>query len=121
VTVNVALPDTEPDLAVTTVEPTATVWASPEPELTVPTDGLADDQLTLLVKSAVVLSEYVPVALNCWVSPAGTLGALGITAMECKVTGGGAAGVDEPPPQASSPRNRISAKVYLMQDKIGRY
>jgi len=57
VTVSFALPDTEPDLAVTTVEPTATAWASPQLEATVPTDGLADDQLTLLVKSAVELSE----------------------------------------------------------------
>ena len=54
-------------------------------------------QLTLLLSRSAVF-EYVPVALNCWVSPAAMLGALGATAMDCRVTGGG--GDDEPPPQA---------------------
>lgn len=110
VTFSVALPDTDPDFAVTTVEPIAIALASPELELTVPIAGLAEVQLTLLVKSAVVVSEYVPVALSCSVSPAATLGAatlgaLGVTAMESNVVG-----VEEspPPPRAVSTVKRAA-------------
>lgn len=115
VTLSVALPDTEPDVAVITVVPIATALASPEVESTVPTDGLADDQLTLLVKLAVVSSEYVPVASNCWVNPADTLGVLGVIAMDCSVTGG-EAGVDEPPPppQAVSTETKTASNAALI-------
>ena len=57
VTCSVALPDTDPDLAVIVADPTANALASPELELIVPTVGAAEVQLTLAVKSAVVLSE----------------------------------------------------------------
>jgi len=57
VTSSVALPDTDPDLAVIVADPTANASASPELELIVPTVGVAEVQLTLAVKSAVVLSE----------------------------------------------------------------
>ena len=57
VTLSVALPDRDPDLAVIVADPTANALASPELELIVPTVGVAELQLTLAVKSAVVLSE----------------------------------------------------------------
>jgi hypothetical protein len=82
VTFNVPLPETEPEVAVMIVDPTATVWASPEDALTVAMVGVFEVQLTLLVKSAVLVSLNVPVALNCWVSPFGRLGVLGVTAMD---------------------------------------
>ena len=47
--------------------------------------GVADAQLTEPVRSAVVASEYVPVAVNCWVEPATIEGFAGVTAMLCRV------------------------------------
>ena len=41
-----------------------------------------DAQVTWLVRSSVELSEKVPVAVNCSVSPAGTLGLAGVTAID---------------------------------------
>jgi hypothetical protein len=84
VTVRVVFPDTDPDVAVITDEPTVNALASPELALTVAIVGVPEVQLTLLVKLAVLVSENVPIAVNCCVSPSGTLGALGPTAMETK-------------------------------------
>ena len=43
---------------------------------------VADAQVTWPVRSSVVPSERVPVAVNCWVSPLGRLGLAGVTAMD---------------------------------------
>ena len=43
-----------------------------------------DFQLTCVVRFSVVLSEKVPVALNCSVSPAGRLVFTGVTVIDCK-------------------------------------
>jgi hypothetical protein len=67
VTFNVVLPDTDPEVAVTTVEPTLKAFASPEFALTVAVAGVPEVQVTLLVKSDVLASLNVPVALNCCV------------------------------------------------------
>jgi hypothetical protein len=99
VTFNVTLADTDPVVAVITVEPIANVLASPELGLTVETDGVPEVQLTLLVKSAVLASDNVPVAVNCCVNPSGSLGALGATEIDTTTA---AVGVDEPPPQAAT-------------------
>ena len=45
---------------------------------------MADAQVTWLVRSWVELSEKVPVAVNCSVSPLGTLGLAGVTAIDCR-------------------------------------
>ena len=42
-------------------------------------------QVTCVVISRVVPSEYVPVAVNCWVAPAAMLGLAGVTAIEDRV------------------------------------
>ena len=42
-------------------------------------------QVTEPVRSAVELSEYVPVAVNCWFAPAAIDGLAGVTAMLCSV------------------------------------
>ena len=82
VTLSVLLPDTDPDVAVTTVEPTATEVASPVFTSTVAMIGVPEVQLTLFVKLPVLVSVNVPVAVNCCVSPFGTLGLDGVTATD---------------------------------------
>ena len=66
-TVRVVVPDTEPEAAATTVEPVLKEVVSPD-AFTVATAGVPDVQLTILVKSAVLVSLKVPVALNCCVT-----------------------------------------------------
>ncbi len=72
VTVSVAVPVTLPDVAVIVVEPVAPAVANP-----LELDALLMDaivvldelQVTVAVRFCVELSEYVPVAVNCWVVP----------------------------------------------------
>jgi hypothetical protein len=68
VTVRVVDPEILPELAVIAVEPAASALANPlEPAalLMVPTAVVAELQVTVVVRSCVVLSENVPVAVNC--------------------------------------------------------
>ena len=53
----------------------------------VATEVVAEAQVTWLVRSWVELSENVPVAVNCSVSPLGTLGLAGVTAIDCQLRG----------------------------------
>ena len=84
VTVRVVLPEILPEVAVMVAVPAATAVARPL-LLTVATDVLDEVQVTCVVISWVVPSEYVPVAVNCWVVPAGMLGLAGVTDMEDRV------------------------------------
>lgn len=76
-TVCVVLPEMLPEVALMTAEPAATPLARP-PAATVATEVtgnvtgeiVADDQVTEDVMSCDVPSEYVPVAINCFVKPA---------------------------------------------------
>ena len=68
VTVRVVLPEILPEAAVMVEEPAATAVARPL-LFTVATDVLDEVQVTCVVISWVVPSEYVPVAVNCWVVP----------------------------------------------------
>ena len=68
VTVRVVLPEILPEVAVMVAVPTATDVARPL-LLTVATDVLDEVQVTCVVISWLVPSEYVPEAANCWVSP----------------------------------------------------
>jgi hypothetical protein len=63
-TVSVVLPVTVPDVAEIVVVPTATVAARP-PAAMVAVAVLEEAQLAVAVRSCVVLSVYVPVAVNC--------------------------------------------------------
>jgi hypothetical protein len=65
VTFRVVLPDTDCNVAVTSVDPAATDVASPVVAFTVANADVPEVQLTLFVRLAVLVSEYVPVALNC--------------------------------------------------------
>lgn len=67
-TVSVVEPEMLPDAALIVVVPAATDVASPyEPAalLIVATPVLDELQVTVFVRFCVVLSEYVPVAVNC--------------------------------------------------------
>ncbi len=97
VTVSVVDPDMLPDVAVTVVEPAATDVARPfEPValLIVATPVLDELQVTVVVRFCVVLSENVPVAVNCWVVPLAMLGLAGVIARDTSVAGFTVSAVD---------------------------
>jgi hypothetical protein len=84
VTVRVVLLVVELYVAVIVVVPAPTVVASPfESIVAVDVDEL--DHTTELLKSCVVPSAYVPVAVNCFVLPSATEGFDGPTAIELSV------------------------------------
>jgi hypothetical protein len=90
VMVSVVDPEMLPDVALIVVEPAAIDVASPlDPAalLIVAAPVLEEFQVTKLVKSCVEPSEYVPVAVNCWVVPLAMLGLGGVIAMETSVAG----------------------------------
>ena len=81
VTVNVADPVIVPEVAVIVVVPGVRLVASP-PLLTVAIAVADEVHVTVLVRVCVVPLLYVPVAVNCCFSPAGTDGDAGVTAIE---------------------------------------
>ncbi len=90
VTVNAVAPDTLPSVAVIDAEPEATGAASPIEPAVLLMLATADDeelQTTLVVRFCVELSEYVPVATNCWIIPSARVGFAGDIAMETSVAG----------------------------------
>jgi len=56
-------------------------------ELIVATPGVPDTQVACVVRFCVLLSEYVPVAVNCSVSPFAIEGFAGVTAIDTTVAG----------------------------------
>ena len=89
VTLIVVLPLSDPELAVICADPVPTVDASPllVVLLMVAMVGALELHCTVLVKSCVLPSVKVPVALNCWVMPKATLGIAGVIAKETKAAG----------------------------------
>lgn len=88
VTVKVVVPVMAPVVAVTVMLPISTAVPSPcEPAalLTVATELSDDDHVVVAVRSWVVLSVYVPVAVNCWVVPFALVGFVGVTLIETSV------------------------------------
>jgi hypothetical protein len=83
-TVRVVVPETVPLVAVMVLVPPATPVANPPVEI-VAVAVVPDDQVTDELRSFVVLSLYVPVAVNCCVAPTVMEGFLGVTAMELSV------------------------------------
>jgi len=84
VTVKVADPVMEDELAVIVVEPAATPVANPV--LPIPAIvGAEEVQVAEAVRSCVVPSLYMPVALNCWVRATTTEADAGVTVMETRV------------------------------------
>lgn len=86
VTVSVVMPEIEPDAALIVVEPAAIDVARPEP-LIAATDVFEELQVTEAVMSWFVLSEKMPVAVNCLDVPATMLGLVGDTPIETSVAG----------------------------------
>src|SRR4029077_18907238 len=79
-----------PRVALTLVDPMPAAGASPvEPDalLIVATAGSEDDQVTVWVRSDVVLSVYVPVAVNCCVRPFAMLALGGATWIDTRLAG----------------------------------
>ena len=85
-TVSVVEVDAPPELAVIVEVPAATPVASP-PELIVAVAVVAELHVTLPVMFATLLSEYVPVAVNCCVVPFTIVGFAGVTAIDTSVAG----------------------------------
>src|SRR6266436_3898499 len=82
VTVSVVLPETPPKVAVIVVVPAATDVARPcdPPALLIVATAVLDElHVTWVVRSCVVLSLKVPVAVNCRVVPFAILGVVGVT------------------------------------------
>ena len=84
--VRVVLPQMLPEVAEMMEVPTATAVARPM-LLTVATDVFDDLQVTCVVISWLVPSEYMPVAVNCWGTIMGMIAEDGVTAMEDRVAG----------------------------------
>jgi hypothetical protein len=84
VTVIVVVPVLPPKVAEMVAEPTLTAVASPlEPiVLLIVTLASFEAHVTDVVMSCVVLSENVPVAVNCWVPPRAIEGLAGVTEIE---------------------------------------
>jgi hypothetical protein len=82
--VRVLFPEIIPEVAVMVAVPAATAVTKPV-LLTVATDELEELQVTCVVTSRPVPSEYKPEAANCWVTPTGMLGLTGVTDMEDRV------------------------------------
>jgi hypothetical protein len=83
-------PETLPIAAETVVEPAAIEVATPfEPAvlLMVATSAVDDIQVTAAVRSCVVASEYIPVALKCCTVPRAMLEFVGVTVMDWSVAG----------------------------------
>lgn len=96
------------EVAVMVVVPGEMAVARPLP-LTVATDVFEEVQVACVVISLLDPSEYDPVAVNCWVTPAGMLGVTGVIEMLVRFF---------PPPHvvrhiAKEPRNNI-AKTNLI-------
>ena len=91
ITVSVTPGDvTVPNVAVMLVVPPATPVASPPEAAIVAVAGVPEAHVTVDVMSAVVLSLYVPVAVNCCVAPTfRCAGDAGVTAIELRVFVGG--------------------------------
>src|SRR6266508_3077352 len=82
-TVSVVLPVTALRVAEIVVVPDAEEAAVARPvALMVATVGFEDAQVTWLVRFRVLPSVYVPVAVNCCVSPVKLLGFAGVTAID---------------------------------------
>jgi hypothetical protein len=86
VTLREVVPLTDPDVAIIVADPTAAPLARPV-AFTVATPVLEDVQLTEDVRSLVLPSVNVPVALNCSVVPRAIAGLAGLTARDASLGG----------------------------------
>jgi hypothetical protein len=88
VTVSDVLPEIDPIVAVIVALPAPSPVANPKLAalaLTVAIEELDDAQVTCVVRSCVLLSLYVPVAMNCSAVPSAMEGLAGATAIDTSV------------------------------------
>jgi len=102
VTVKVAEPDLPPELAVIFAVPVEWPVATPG-DTTVATAMVPDFHITLLLMSALVPLEKVPVATKRWVRPICTVASAGATLIDCNVVAAPTVRVAEPdlPPEVA--------------------
>ena len=82
--VSVADPDIFPTVALMVVDPAVRAVARPEFEMLILI--LSEEvQVAEFVMSCVELSEYVPVAANCWLAPDAIVGLSGVTDIDVRV------------------------------------
>ncbi len=89
-TVRVVLPEIVPNIALIVVVPATMEVARPlEPAVSLMLALAVSKELhvTDAVRSFLVPSEYIPVALNCWVVPIAMDGLVGVTSMDARVAG----------------------------------
>jgi hypothetical protein len=110
VTVNAVDPDTLPTVALIDVDPALIVVARPVEPLALLIEATLDAdvfQRAVVVRFRLLLSLYVPVAVNCSVTPVASVGFTGLTVIDTS-TGSESEG-DEPepaPPQPPSANSR---------------
>jgi hypothetical protein len=80
VTVTKVDPDIDPDVALMFAVPALMLVTNPF--FTVAAEFVSEDQVAEVVRSWVLPSVNVPVAVNCWVVPATREGFAGVTAIE---------------------------------------
>ena len=89
--------------------------ATPD-EVTVATEGFADDHVTLLLRFCVPPSLYIPVALSCSVPPLAIDELPGVTAIDIKDRGVGSVVPDILPADPAHPdrseANRPTANIW---------
>jgi hypothetical protein len=83
VTVRLAVPVKDPEVALIVAVPTALARAAPA-ELTLTIAGADELHVAVLVRFCVLPSLYVPAAVNCCVSPAAIEGLAGVTLTEAR-------------------------------------
>lgn len=83
-TVMLVEPATDPEVAVIVEEPVPAPEAKP-PAVMTPTEKFDELHVAELVRSCVLPSLNVPIAVNCWVVPNATEGFAGVTAIDCRV------------------------------------
>src|SRR5439155_18308487 len=79
---------TPPEVAVivAVLAVTAVASACDTPAMSIVATAVFEElQVTWVVRSCVVVSLKVPVAVNCWVNPSGRPGLVGVTAIETRV------------------------------------
>ena len=115
-TLKVVFPKILPEVAVMVVVPDAMVVARPLPS-TVTTDESEEVQVTCVVISSVVPSEYVPKAVNWSVTSTGTLDSVEIADIETSVAGGSPE-LPFPPPPPPHPKNKRTNMIKITRRRI---
>jgi len=103
-------PFTVPESALIVVVPAVTAVAIPE-LLMVATAVLDEDQVAVLVRSCILLSLKVPVALNCCPFPTVMDGLAGVTCIETRVGLFEVLWLPLPPPHANMDISRVTAST----------